>query len=449
MNCITRSARPARRGGVLVYSMLVMTGLMTLSVAFYRIVGGNERQLRGALDDARAFYVAEAGLTEAMTALRSGGTGAVGRQDLPAFLGGGLFWVEATPDPTGGARTRLDVVAAAGTGRAGLSVVVQDLGRTPLFRAVLNSRDGLTLNSDVTIDSYDSEVGTYDEQAVNVSADGTPYANSGGHVGSNTDIVLNSGAEVYGNATPGPGGTVSFAAGAMVTGSVLPAEEPFDFEPIDVPAIPIAGSVTVNPNASMTLPPGEYGFTDITINKSGALTVQGPATVVVDSFSGLKDARLLVDGTGGPVTFFVREAYEHQNGFEAQPTLDKDGQPTPMALAFLIEAEQDIIFPSSAKVRGGYYAPNANITFTASNEAWGAFGGRTVGMSSGMRFHYDETLSRHWEIDDRGGDTLDVLYWEPTVEVFPAGLRTNRRDPFAILGVDPDECPEPSNAWDI
>ena len=34
-----------------------------------------------------------------------------------------------------------------------------------------------------------------------------------------------------------------------------------------------------------------------------------------------------------------------------------------MALAFMVAAEQDIVFPSATEIRGAYYLPNANIDF--------------------------------------------------------------------------------------
>ena len=111
------------------------------------------------------------------------------------------IWVEATD--LGSEVHRLRAFAMQDSGRAALDVHVERIVGDPLFFAVLNSREQLTLNADVTIDSYDSELGTYASQQVNTT-NGRNHAGTSGDVSSNEGIVLNANAMVLGNATPGP-----------------------------------------------------------------------------------------------------------------------------------------------------------------------------------------------------------------------------------------------------
>jgi hypothetical protein len=105
-----------------------------------------------------------------------------------------------------------------------------------------------------------------------------------------------------------------------------------------------------------------------------------------------------------------------------------------------------VVFPSSANVRGAYYVPNANVQFSATSEAWGSFSANRVDMSSTMNFHYDESLSKYWDVaQGTGTDPLRLLVWQ-TAAVPPA-LLNDRRDPFQVLGVVKTALPSPADSW--
>jgi hypothetical protein len=434
------SAHGARQGSVLIVALVALVGLMMVGAALARFSVAADREVGGKLDDRRAYYLAEAGAAEAMVALRGGASGAIASPDVPAFLAGGVLWVEATD--LGDDQIQLVATAMAGAGRAAISAVVENESQDPLFRSVLNSREPLTMNSGVIVDSFDSELGTYASQATNVNAAyGITYAKDGGHVASNMDIVMNSGAKVFGNATPGPGHAVSYSTNNLVTGSDKPASEVFDFPAIVPPPTISKGALLIPPSGTETLPAGVHGYDDLTLNKAAQLTVVGPATLVVKNFTGGKDARLNIDATAGPVTIFVQGNYSHLSNFQSQPVGS-----SPMAVAFMVQGTSDVVFPSGSKVHGAYYVPNANVLFASSCEAWGSFAANRIDMSSSMRFHYDESLAKHWDADGgTGKDPLQLLAWQ-TVAV-PAALLSDRRDPFVILDTTPAELPAPADAW--
>ena len=339
--------------------------------------------------------------------------------------------------------TQLEVTACVGSGRAALSVLAENDIGAHLFRATLNSDDQLTMNANTMVDSYDSSNGSYASHTMTVT-DGVLRANANGHVASNADIVLNSDAKVIGDATPGQGHSVSFATGSYVHGSTAPAAEPFAFPPVDVPAIPSSGPFSLGTGATQTIPAGDHGFDDFDIGKDANLTIVGPATIVVDNFTGGKDARLTIDATDGPVSIFVQGDYMHISGFEAEAAVG-----SPMAVAFFVQGTSPVVFPSATGIRGAYYVPNADITFSSNNEAWGSFAGKSISMSSAMRFHYDEYLAEHWKEDSSsGGPPVKVLAWDEAYVTHPL-LRSKRADPFTLLGVERHELPAPAAAWDM
>jgi len=431
---------PSRAGSALVSVVVLLLGILVMGYAFFRSTLSNQRSGRESLDEQRSFYLAEAGLHESFEAIRSGKSGNVGSAAEPALLGGGLLWVVATPLPDD--RRSLVCTAMLGSGRNALEAVVHVAPeKPPLFTSTLNSKDVLTLNEGVMIDSFDSEKGTYASQVVN-SAHGFAYAGANGDVRSNSDVILNAHGTVFGDATPGPGHSVSLATGAFVEGSVEAAQEAFVFPPIEFPVFPAQGNYTVPNLGAAALGPGNYDFDVFTINKDATLQVTGPATIVCDSFTGGKTAKLKINATNGPVTFYVRGAYTHISGFEASAVSG-----SPMALAFMVEGTTNVVFPNLTKVRGAYYAPNADILFASGNECWGAFAAKKISMSNDMRFHFDETLLKHWSGETgEDGDRLTVESWRKAA-VTPSGLVSDRRDPTQVLHVDDEDLLSPGQSW--
>jgi hypothetical protein len=234
---------------------------------------------------------------------------------------------------------------------------------------------------------------------------------------------------------------VTTATGTYVSGSTLPAPQQSNFPPIEYPPVTPSGNYTVSGTAR-TLPAGDYGFGTFAVG-GATLTIRGPARIVCDSFAGNRSGRILIDATDGPVTFFVRTSYTHIKGFEVDSVA---GSPT--AVAFMIDAAQDIVFPSLTKIRGGYYVPHSRIVFSNGNECWGAFSGQRIDMSNDMRFHFDEDLARYWTGEgDDGQVGTGVLAWSE-VGVQPASLLADRRDPILVLDLVRGALPSPVDAWD-
>jgi hypothetical protein len=429
-----------KQGSALVMTLVVVVVLTLASIAIISTQVMTSKATSASFDDSKAEMLVQAAVSEAIVAIRGGSFGGVGTEASPARLGDGLFWVETTD--LGSGRYHLYAIAAVGAGRAASEVVVNVGGdEGPVFTSTLNSDEPLTLNEGVTTDSYNSADGTYDSQAVNVT-NGITHANTEGDMSSNNDVVMNARATVLGDATPGPGHTVTYGTDAYVEGSTLPASEEYAFPPVEVPNVPVSGDFLVPSAGNVSLSPGVYGYSNFEIGKDAVLTIHGPATVVVDDFSGIKDSQLVIDAVDGPVTFYIQGTYFHDRGFEA---LAESG--SPLALAFFIASSADIAFPSDTNIRGAYYAPESHISFASGNEAWGSFAGSRVSMSSGMRFHYDEDLAEHWEDDTgQGEDEMGYVMWIPA-RISIDALRANRGDPFALLGVDRGNLRSPADAW--
>lgn len=430
--------RRQRRGTALIGAIVVLMVCMGLGLMLFTSARSRGTELAGRLDDRRAEALAEAALSEGITALGQGFSGNVGTLAQPALLGDGVFWVTAAE--LGDGSTELVATALQGAGRASLAAVVQAPGKAPLFKATLQSDEEMTLASGVMVDSFNSKTGTYASQVAS-TFEGFNYANTEGDVSSNAGIILNSDAHVFGDATPGPASTVVFNSGSYVEGATTPSPQVFAFPPLEYPAIPPAGAYSVPVGGSKALGPGALGFTSLSIGKDAVLSVKGPATIQVASFVGGKNADLVIDATDGPVTFFVSTTYTHTAGFEASAASG-----SPMALAFFYGGTTPVVFPNLTKVRGAYYAPDANILFANDNEAWGSFAANKITMSSTMKFHYDEDLADYWDVDGNASGEVEVFARYPE-RVEPALLLADRKDPFLVLGLDKAALPSPAEAW--
>ncbi len=430
--------RRRERGTALVLAMVVLVVCMGLGLMLFQGARSRGSELDARLDDRRAEALAEAALSESITALGSGFSGNVGTIAAPALLGDGVFWVEANELADGS--TELVATALQGKGRASLVAVVEPPGQAPLFQATLQSDDEMTLASGVMVDSYNSKDGTYASQ-VDEAFEGFNYANDQGDVSSNAGIILNANAHVFGDATPGPSSSVVLNMGSYVQGSTTPAPQAFVFPPIEYPGIPASAPYSVPVAGTKSLGPGDFGFTSMSIGKDAKLSIKGPAKIQVTDFVGGKNADLVIDATDGPVTIYVANSYTHTAGFEA------DSVPgSPMALAFLIGGSSPIVFPNLTKVRGAYYAPNGDILFANDNEAWGSFVANKISMSSTMNFHYDEVLGDYWDVEGNGSGEVEVFARYPE-RVEPAFLLANRSDPFVVLDLDKSALPGPAQAW--
>ena len=235
---------------------------------------------------------------------------------------------------------------------------------------------------------------------------------------------------------------MTFGSGATVSGSTAPALVPMDFPTIEVPSVSSTGPLTLGAFALKALPAGTYGYDNLSLGKGSQLTVSGPATIVVKDFLCGPSSTLKIDATAGPVTIYVQGDFLPASGFSAVPVPG-----SPAAVAFMIEGTKDIVFPNDSKVRGAYYAPNANVVFTNTNEVWGAIAANRIDMSSATRFHYDESLAEYWTKDSgAGNDPLQLLSWRRSAVSAEAG-GGDRRDPFQALGVNQAKLSAPAASW--
>ena len=147
----TQQIRSAQQGSVLVIALMVTMGVAMLGACLLQFSTASTRSQVQSVDKKRAFYLAEAGLSESIYGLMVGESGNLGTSAVPAKFGDGVLWVEATKTTDG--HVLLDSTGLCGSGRARLSIVVERHGESTAALGIF-SDGNLIVRSGSVIDSY-------------------------------------------------------------------------------------------------------------------------------------------------------------------------------------------------------------------------------------------------------------------------------------------------------
>lgn len=97
----TRNLGATTRGGALLLSIITLVSIAGLAAALLAVVGSRQKENGADVEQAKARYLAEAGLSAAITALRTGAPAALGTAGGPVAFGGGGYWTTAVDNKDG------------------------------------------------------------------------------------------------------------------------------------------------------------------------------------------------------------------------------------------------------------------------------------------------------------------------------------------------------------
>jgi hypothetical protein len=402
--------RDDERGYMLVVMIFSVVLLTLFSLGFIGEGLADRATLNRYETSMRALEIAETGLARAEMELAGGlDPEGDGLGTLTGAFAGGTYDVAAVQDT---ADPSLWILTATGT--HGLSVrrietgvrVAADLR----FPRAIFGRDRVVIQSHGATDAYDSGLGTYASQVVNVDARG-PYAGLGADVASNGPIELQGGdAAVRGDATPGPLDTVAISAPAWVVGSTTPAPEEFNMP--DPPLADFQAAFAVNDNGGLDVsdPQVEYDPAGLTmLVKNGSELVLPAGTYFFQELSLLGGSTLRVTGA---VEIYVTNTMDLSGGSVA----NQPGTPADL----LVHAHPYPLPGTSVKSPGittsggatsvmAIYAPGIDVTVKGGSDFFGAIVGRVVTVQGSAQVHYDRALG---SINGPYGvETARRLYW--------------------------------------
>jgi hypothetical protein len=236
-------------------------------------------------------------------------------------------------------------------------------------------------------DSYDSALATSYAQQVAAAGGAVNYHKTpngnGGNVGSNGPISGVGNMVVYGNATPGPGYSVSLTSNAKVTGSttseiaaaVLPD---YTYTPPAGSNGSISGTTTINN--------GTFHYSSISLAGNSKLTIQGTVNIYIDgNFSVTGNAQInLAAGA-------VANIYQGAGG---STNIAGNG----LVSIDNIPSNFNVISASTSSVKtagngtffGTVYAPYADVQISGNGDTFGSQIGKTVLINGNGNFHWDK-----------------------------------------------------------
>ena len=434
-----RSANGSRRGTVLVITVVLLGALMVITAAFLRLGVGLSHEHNSDLDNSRAFYIAEAGVSESAAAILSGKSGNVASQAAPASYANGIVWAVAAD--LGGGDYQIDSTGLCDSGRVAVRAVVHKDYHIDYTKGV-SSDLPLVVGSNFTMDSFDPSLGTYASQPKYKPAGKNDLiVDDKGSIASNADITLASGDHIYGDVTPGPGMAVYGLGGnTYVTGSTAPALRRIGFPQVTAPSLPSLGAKTVNktdPIASRTLTAGSYHYTSLDIKSQAAFTIQGPSTVVIDSFNTAAGCSFNIDATNGPVNVYFTGPTNFVSNMNVTSTA-----PSAKSVSLFFTSNLPVVLNPNASLIGTIYAATATLTVSSNWHNFGAITAKQVVIASNVFLHFDESLLSQGR---QGGLYLVVKQWQRMP--LPQSMIQKRVDPYQLLGIQPGSLPKASNAY--
>ncbi len=427
--------------------VLVVAGM---GVCMVQLHTSQSRRQETSVDRKRALYMAEAGLAEAFLSVVQGKTGNVGTPELPAVIGDGVYWVEATRLPTG--LVSLLSTGLCGKGRFSITAVIQRES-DPVASLGVYARTNVSVGYGSLIDGYSSKQGKFESQVgMNQSS---PTTGSGGKVQSGENVTLEGrshpspatgagglvaqsgvGTTIFGDALPGPTGVLVMGSGVMVTGSTAPGESNGALPAIETPQIALSPAPDLGSGLPTIISPGAHAFSTVELKASEVLVLEGPLRVVFEQLVLNEGAVLRADNSAGVVTVFVSERLQFSSGSVVESITE-----VPADLVFMVSAhlwsdfdgdeiaDNPVEFNPSGKFYGYLYAPESDLSLTSETHLIGGVAANSLALASGSRVTYDQALAS--TLIASSGLPLQVAWRTSPVPDEP--ICRSRRDPISYL----------------
>lgn len=362
------------RGGALVITLGLMLLLTIAAITAVHIAQTDIELSFNQVHSDQAFYVAEAGLKQALVTLihnNSWNTGYVNE-----VFEQGLYSVAVSH--TNVDSLIIDTVTLRATGvveqaMANLEAVVVPRPWRP-FQFAMFGDDSLMMTNNCCTDSYRSDSGTY----------ATTVLSEDGDVASNGIVDLTNSAVVGGDASSAEVGGVSICATCSVSGDAEDGVAPYYLEPIpdsefvaahDNNSAPggfsggysydgITHDLTLGPLQNVELAGGVYYFNDVNLGVNSQLTVAPGETVVI----------------------YMTGDLTLQSNTSVNPT--------GAASECLIFSTGSIFtMGMSIDITASFYGPEADVFIGNSCNYYGSVVGGSVVMDNAACVHYDRALS--------------------------------------------------------
>jgi len=411
------------QGYILLISLLIMTMLLLLTVPFLFNLSTENSLSEKSYRSLAALSLAEAGVERAIWELNHG--------DMFAWSGDSTMRTMAVPSFQSSAEKVMGDIDIKVTYPEGENPVVESTGSiahigsqslTSIIRVVLNGvpdmtklfdhgafgDDGVELQSQALVDSYDSRQGEYG--GTNIGEKGDTGTNAT-HIGA---ISLNSNATIYGNAIAGPESDPEQAivsrANGLITGESLALSSLKEMPSVTAPdSLPFRGSYLLDGDGVDSISvSGEY--TSFGLDNSAKLTITDNVILyITGEFSMLSNTQLDI-AQGVEVTIYLGGSFTQTSNTQIN-NLSQD--PTGFMVFGTDSFNGTMQWNSNTEFYGAVYAPKATIEYNSNADFYGSIAGSFLNLGSNTRIHYDEALGElKFDLGNGEISSYEVRSWQ-------------------------------------
>ena len=412
-------SRYEEQGFVLIVGMVIMAILLLLAVPFLFQVSFENRLTDKSYKSSVAISLAEAGIDRAIWELNYGdisswiGDDTMRTMDIASFqaYGGnvigdvGIEVVDPTADhPIVESRGTVSYVGA----QAVVRTVRSELGGYPPFKFAAFGDDGIMIDQDVEIDSYDSRNGDYDNPG-NVGSDGDIGTNSSDFSAIYMDNLADLAGDAVSGADSDPDSVIITDPGANIDGEKRALEEPIEFPQITPPSLPWMGNYSMSGTDSIFLS-GQYG--SFTIEANSVVTIEDDVILhITGNFYMDQNSRLDI-AVGASLQIIMGSGSFEMDQTSSINNLSRD--PTKFVLFGTADFTGDIYIDQNSEFYGAIYAPNALVELDQGNGFFGAVIADDILFDQDTVMHYDKALE-DLEILPSMGSLYVVKSWQVKV----------------------------------
>jgi hypothetical protein len=408
------------KGFVLIVGLIVMMVLLLLAVPFLYQLSFENRLTTKSYKSSAALSLAEAGVDRAIWELNYGDISSWTGDDTLRTMGISSFQA-AAGNVIGDVGIRVvdpsadhPIVESKGTvsyvgSLEVIRTVRSELGGYPPFKFAAFGDDGIMIDKDVEIDSYDSRNGDYDNPG-NVGSEGDIGTNSGDF----SAIYMDNLADLAGDAVSGyesdPESVIIIAPAANIDGEKRALPVPMEFPQITPPTgLPWMGDYSMSGTDSIFLS-GQYG--SFTMEANSVVTIDDDVILyITGDFYMDQNSRLDIAVDASLQIIMGSGSFE----MDQTSTINNLSQdPTKFVLFGTAGFIGSIYIDQSSEFFGAIYAPNAFVELDQANGFYGAIIANDILFDQDTVLHYDKALE-DLEILPSMGALYEVKSWQVKV----------------------------------
>ena len=409
--------RHKEQGFVLIVGMVVMAILLLLAIPFLYQLSFENRLTDKSYKSSAAMSLAEAGVDRAIWELNYGdisswtGDDTLRTMGISSFqaAGGnvigdvGIKVVDPTADhPIVESRGTVSYVGP----KEVVRTVRSELGGFPPFKFAAFGDDGIMIDQQVEIDSYDSRNGDYDNPG-NMGSEGDIGTNSGDF----SAIYMDNSSDLAGDAVSGyesdPESVIITAPGANIDGEKRALPVPIEFPQITPPAgLMGMGDYSMSGTDSIFMS-GQYG--SFTMEANSVVTIEDDVILYITGDFYMDQNSRLDIADGASLQIIMGSGSFEMDQTSTMNNLSQD--PTKFVLFGTESFTGDIYIDQNSEFYGAIYAPNALVELDQADGFFGAVIANDILFDQFTVLHYDKALE-DLEILPSMGSLYEVKSWQ-------------------------------------